>query len=77
MAFTNDRSLLVLEPSLFQDLKFAGQTYVDVPDAMLVGTTLSSLQADFVNAQIQPGFVTIVQNIPLEVVAVLSANSLT
>jgi len=77
MSFGSDRNLLVLEPNLFRDVKFSGQVLVTGMDGVVSGTTLSSLTSDFVLQQVKAGMVVLVAGVPVEILDVLSANSLT
>lgn len=77
MSFASDRSLLVLEPNLFRDVKFSGQVLVTGSDGVVSGTTLSSLTSDFDSQQIKVGMVVMVAGVPVEILDVSSANSLT
>lgn len=75
MPFATDRDLLVHEPTLFSDVPFPGQERVVVADGQLTGTSLSSAVADFSN--ITPGMVALVGATPVEVIAVVNANTIT
>lgn len=68
MNFSTDRDLLVYEPTLFNDVPFAAQQRVEVYDAEVVGTTVFSISADFVQAQVEPGHVVLIDRLPFEVV---------
>ncbi|WP_432798404.1 hypothetical protein [Poriferisphaera sp. WC338] len=76
MNFSTDRDLLVYEPSLFKDVAFVGQQVVSVTDGVLSGTSLQSITADFVEADIETGHVAMINNVPFEVVNRVSANEL-
>ncbi|MEM7680936.1 MAG: hypothetical protein AAF288_03175 [Planctomycetota bacterium] len=75
--FSTDRDLLLLEPELFGDLAFFAQLRVSVDDAELADTTLTSIDADFDTAQIDPGHVALIDRQPCEVTQRLDAMSLT
>jgi len=77
MSFAVDRDLLALEPNLFRDIAWAGQRLIDVSDADLNGTSLTSPTADFEAAQIDAGHVALVNGTSLEVVARVSPTELT
>lgn len=57
MSFAKDRDLLVLEPSLFQDVAYLGQTLVSGTDGSLSGTELFSASSNFEAAGIEGGHV--------------------
>ena len=77
MTFSNDRDLMLLEPNVFIDVPFAAQQRVSVDDGVVSGATLSSDAADFALAQVDAGGVVLVDDVPLEVVARVDANTLT
>ncbi len=76
MAFAVDRDLLVLEPNLFRDVVFDAQVLATASDALVAGTVLTSTGSDFVSAGVEAGTVAVVDGVSLEVVARLSALSL-
>lgn len=77
MTFATDRNMLVLEPNLFRDVKFSGQILVSASDGSVSGTTLTSISSNFTTQQITVGQIVLVEQVPVEVVAVLSSSSLT
>lgn len=77
MNFSTDRDLLAIEPEVFIDAPLVSQQRVNVSDAILSGTSLSSVSADFNAAQVSAGSVVLVGRTPLEVVTVNDANTLT
>lgn len=77
MPFATDRDLLAFEPNLFRDISWAGQRRINVTDAAIAGTTLTSASADFTSADINAGHVALVSLISLEIIARLSATQLT
>ena len=76
MAFVVDRDLVVLEPNLFRDVVFDAQVLATADDAVVAGTVLTSIGSDFVAAGVDGGAVAVVDGVSLEVVARLSALSL-
>ncbi len=72
MGFATDRMLMVLEPNLFREVQFAGQVMLSVADGSTVGTTLSTVSGNFVAAQIGVGQVALVDDVPVEVLEVVS-----
>jgi len=77
MNFSTDRDLLALEPNVFNDAALISQRRLSVTDAAISGTTLTSVSADFVAAQVEDGSVVTVANGPLEVISRVDANTLT
>jgi len=77
MTIATDRDLLVLEPNLFRDVKFSGQVLVSASDGSVSGTTLSSISSDFVAQQIAVGEIVLVEQVPVEIIDVLSLHALT
>lgn len=77
MTFATDRDILVLEPNLFRDVKFSGQILVSAADGSVSGTTLTSISSDFSAQQITVGEVVLIEQVPVEVIDVLSATTLT
>lgn len=77
MNFSTDRDLLALEPSLFYDVPIASQLRLQVSDAAVAGTVLTSATADFVAAQVESGSVVLLDNTALEVLTRASATTLT
>ena len=77
MTFATARNMLVLEPNLFRDVKFSGQVLVSASDGSVSGTTLTSISSNFTTQQITVGQIVLVEQVPVEVVAVLSSSSLT
>jgi len=77
MPFATDRDLLILEPTLYRDIAWAGQRRINVTDAVVVGAVLTSATADFIAADIKPGHVALLNATALEVVSRDSATQLT
>lgn len=77
MNFSTDRDLLAYEPTLFNDVPFVAQQRVSVADAEVTGTTVFSLSADFVAAQVGPGSVVLIDRRPFEVVSRTDEATLT
>lgn len=77
MNFSTDRDLLLLEPNVFRDAPFVAQQRVSVNDGVLVGTTLSSITADFASAQVEPGGVVLVNRVAHEVISRDDEDTLT
>ena len=77
MELTTDRDLLAMEPLLFQEILFASHKRLEVSDAAITGTTLTSASADFESVQLDGGDVILVGDLPCEVVSRNSATSLT
>ncbi|XAL97944.1 hypothetical protein OT109_10065 [Phycisphaeraceae bacterium D3-23] len=77
MNFSTDRDLLAYEPTLFNDVPFVAQQRVSVADADVTGTTVFSITADFVAAQIGPGSVVLIDRRPFEVVTRIDEATLT
>lgn len=77
MAFATDRDLLVLEPLLFRDIGWSAQRLVETGDASATGAVVQSASSDFGVAGVQPGMVAVLDGVPLEVLEVTSATSLT
>jgi len=76
MNFSSDRDLLIYEPTLFNDVPFVSQQRLSVNDAELSGTTLSSITADFISAQVETGSVVLVDRRPFEVGQVVDDTTL-
>lgn len=74
--FANDRDLLALEPNVFADAAWAGQTLVEVDDGVVSGLTLSSATADFEAAGVDTGRVALVNGVALEVLERVGAGAL-
>lgn len=77
MAFATDRDLLILEPSLFRDIAWAGQRRINLADAATNGVTLTSATADFIAADIRPGHIAMLDSTALEVIERISMTQLT
>lgn len=77
MNFSTDRDLLAIEPAVFEDVPFAAQERLRVTDASMTGTTLTSVSADFVSAQVEAGSVVLVNGVAHEVLVRTDANTLT
>lgn len=77
MNFSTDRDLLVLEPNLFWDVPMLSQQRVRVTDGVVSGTTLTSVTADFVGAQVDVGGVVMIGQVPHEVLGRTDAHTLT
>ena len=77
MNFSTDRDLLVLEPTVFNDVAIAAQTRVNVADGAVSGTTLTSATADFENACVEAGSVLLIASVAHEVLARTDAHTLT
>ncbi len=76
MPFATDRDLLILEPTLFADVQWAAQRVAAAASASIAGTTLSASGADFAAQGVEPGMVALVDGVPVEVLARLSATTL-
>lgn len=76
MNFSTDRDLLAIEPAIFEDVPFAAQKRLQVADASVSGTTLTSASADFVAAQIDTGSVVLIAGVAFEVLSRTDANTL-
>jgi hypothetical protein len=76
MNFSTDRDLLAIEPGVFEDVLFASQKRLHVTDALVSGTTLLSMQADFVSAGVDTGSVVLVNGVAHEVLERTNANAL-
>lgn len=76
--FINDRDLLLLEPNLFRDASWAGQLLVS-GSGNVSGTTLTLTvyDVDFDSARVDAGYVVLVDGTPYEVLARLSATTVT
>lgn len=77
MNFSTDRDLLMYEPTLFTDVPWVSQQRLSVTDAEVMGSTLMSAQADFVQAQVDVGSVVLLNKMPLEVIDRVDAMTLT
>lgn len=77
MLTATDRDLLLHEPRLAHDLGLLAQQRLHVADAAIAGTTLTSAGANFVAAQTTAGAVALLNDRLVEVVARLSATTLT
>ncbi|MHC4976128.1 MAG: hypothetical protein ACYTF7_05925 [Planctomycetota bacterium] len=69
MALATDRDLLVLEPALFRQIAWTGQTLVSLTDGTLSGTSLTSATGGFEDAGVESGHVVLVNSVALEVVS--------
>ncbi len=76
MAYAVDRDLLAIEPNVFRDVAFSGQTRATAEDGLIAGTTLSSATADFESAGVGAGSVVMVEGAALEVLERLGAGAL-
>lgn len=74
--FINDRDLLVLEPNLFRDVGWLGQRLADTTGS-ISGTTLTVTGADLAALGVGAGYVALVNGLPVEVLARLSATTAT
>lgn len=74
--FAADRDLLVLEPNLFRDVSWLGQRLF-TGTCTISGTTLTASGVDFAALGVDAGHVVLVDGASLEVVARLSATTLT
>jgi hypothetical protein len=63
----NDRDLLRVEPTLFIDASTAGTVLVDVTDAEVDGTSVTSATAGFAAKEIGEGFVAVIAGMPVAV----------
>lgn len=77
MNFSTDRDLLVHEPTVFTDAPFVAQQRLQVNDGALSGTQLTSADADFEAAQVEPGSVVLIDRTPHEVVQRVDEQTLT
>lgn len=77
MNFSTDRDLVLYEPTLFTDVPWVSQQRLSVADGVIDGTTLSSITADFEQAQIDTGSVLLVSKTPVEVIERLDSMTLT
>ncbi len=77
MGFATDRMLMVLEPNLFRDVQFAGQVVLSIADGSTSGTTLSTIAGDFVEAQLGAGQVALIDDVPVEILEVLTQFTMT
>jgi len=76
MNFSTDRDLLAIDPAVFEDVPFAAQKRLNVTDATVSGTTLTSAGADFVAAQIDAGSVVLINAVAHEVLSRTDANTI-
>lgn len=74
--FATDRDLLVLEPNLFRDVGWLGQRLVQGTGSVS-GTTLTVAGVDLAALGVTAGHVVVVDGASLEVIARLSATTLT
>jgi hypothetical protein len=76
-----DRDLLVLDSRLFVDAADGAMVLASGSDGSISGTTLTSRASNFAAAEVEAGHVVVIgtggSGVPLEVVARLSATSLT
>jgi hypothetical protein len=77
MTFATDRDLLVLEPTLFNDVPFVTQQRLKHADGALDGVTLTSAAADFETAGINVGAVLLLDATPVEVIEQIDSHTLT
>lgn len=73
--FCADRDLLPFEPMLFRDVGWAAQRLADGLGT-LTGGILTLPTADFVAAGVRPGMVALAAGVPLEIIAVPTATTL-
>lgn len=76
MSFATDKDLLVLEPNLFRDLTYLGQTLAGGTDGALAGTQLTSASSNFGAVGVTGGHVVVVNGMALEVIARVSGTVL-
>lgn len=76
MNFSNDRDLLAIEPAVFEDVPFTAQKRLQVSDASISGTTLTSDIADFVSTGVDAGSVVLINGVVHEVMERTDANTL-
>jgi hypothetical protein len=67
MNFSNDRDLLAHEPAVFAEAPFLSQQVLQLTDAAVAGTTLTSAAGGFVAAGVEGGSVVLIADVPLEV----------
>ncbi len=77
MPYATDRDLLLLDPLVFNEFPATPQQRINVDDATVSGTTLTSVTADFTQAQIDEGHIALLAGRPIEIVARVDANTLT
>lgn len=77
MNFSNDRDLLLYEPTLFNDVPWVSQQRLRVNDGQVTGTTLTSALANFETSGIGTGSVLLIDENPVEVVKRIDATTLT
>ena len=74
--FATDRDLLVMEPALWQEIAWAAQTRARTTGSIGAGTgILTTPSINLASLGIEPGHVAIVDGVPLEVIARLSATT--
>jgi len=61
-SFSNDVDILRYEPSLFDDLHFAGQVLISGSGGEITGTVFTAANADFISAGITAGMVVYLQS---------------
>jgi len=76
MSFSTDRDLVLFEPNVFVDVPMVSQQRIEVVDGVVSGTTLTSVSADFVLAQVDTGGVVLISGVTHEVVSRIDANTL-
>jgi hypothetical protein len=77
MTLTNDRDMLLIEPSLFSGAMNLATLLIDVTDGSVSGTSLTSTEADFDSMDVDAGHVVVIDGAPAEVIERLSATELT
>ncbi|MEM6551160.1 MAG: hypothetical protein AAF750_03435 [Planctomycetota bacterium] len=80
MLFSTDRDLLLYEPQLFNDVPWLAQQRVNVTDAEFDSqdpTVVSSIDADFTAAAVDPSSIVLIDRTPHEVVTRQDSNTLT
>lgn len=70
--FASDRDLLVIEPGLFRDVKWNGQRLLN-GTGNLTGAQLTLTSGSFLDGEIGPGHVVLIDSVPMEIVSVQSA----
>ena len=72
--FASDRDVLVLEPGVFRDVRWAGQVVIDEATATVPSTQdrVTLLKGGFVDAGVGAGSVALVEGVSVEVVGVVS-----
>lgn len=68
MTFCTDRDLLALAPTVFSDAAWASQQSVNLADGELSAGVLTSVSADFAQANVTAGSVALINGTPYEVI---------